>query len=165
MDPRADTRLLDGEPSGIVIPASEATDMRVKIMLLQAEIGKLPDEFACDPPVQHHHAYKVYGREIVLPKGSLVVGKIHRNETLNIIASGDVSVLTENGVQRYKGPTTFVSAKGAKRVVFAHEETYWVTAHGTEKTDLVEIEDEVIAPSYDHVPAILEAKALQTLEG
>lgn len=137
--------------------------VREKILELERFLKSLPDELKIEIQANHYHSHKVYGRQLVLPAGSLVIGKIHKNETLNIICSGEVTVLTEDGVNHYEGPTVFVSKKGAKRCVYSHRDTYWVTAHGTESTSLEDIENEVIAPTYDDVPSIAGRIAL-TLE-
>lgn len=99
-------------------------------------------------PLVHHFAPGLYAREILLPAGSVVVGKIHRHAHINTISRGRVTVATEFGTEELIGPCTFVSIPGTKRVVVAHEDTIWTTYHPTEETDLSVIEDQVIAPSF-----------------
>jgi hypothetical protein len=74
-----------------------------------------------------------------------LTGKIHKYAQLNIMSKGELSVLTEDGVKRVKAPFTIVSPPGTKRVAYAHEDTIWTTIHGTEDTDLVQIESKLIA--------------------
>lgn len=100
-------------------------------------------------PLTHRFANGVYAREILLPKGTMGVGKIHKHGHLNVITKGRVSVLTEFGFHEYVAPFTFVSQPGTKRVFYAHEDTVWTTFHGTESTDLVQIEKDIIAESYE----------------
>ena len=111
-------------------------------------------------PLTHRFANGVYAREILLPAGSMGVGKIHKHGHLNVITKGRVAVLTEFGVSEYVAPFTFVSAPGTKRVFYAYEDTVWTTFHGTQSTDLVEIEKEIIAESFDE----FDAFARQQLE-
>lgn len=100
-------------------------------------------------PVKHHFAPGCYGREMTLPKDSVVVGKIHKHAHLNVISQGHVLVFTEHeGIVELKAPCTFVSTPGTKRVVYAVEETVWTTSHVTDSTDLAEIEREVIAQDF-----------------
>lgn len=96
-------------------------------------------------PVKHHFAHHSYAREITIPAGTLATGKIHKYSQINIIAKGDVSVTTENGVLRIKAPYVLVSPPGTKRAVFAHKETVWITVHGTDETDVEKIEQKFIA--------------------
>ena len=103
-------------------------------------------------PVQHHFAPGAYGREMALPAGLVVVGKIHKHAHINVISKGRVQVFTEqDGVLELAAPCTFVSSPGTKRVVHVLEETVWTTVHVTDKTDLAEIEREVIATDFSEV--------------
>jgi len=99
-------------------------------------------------PVQHHFAPGSYAREITMPEGLVVIGKIHRHAHVNVISKGRVRVLTQDGVQEYHAPCTFVSTPGTQRLVFILEDTVWTTVHVTDKTDLAEIEQEVIVTNY-----------------
>lgn len=73
-------------------------------------------------------------------------------------------VFTEGeGVRELRAPVTFVSSPGTKRVVYALWHTIWTTIHVTDKTDLAEIEEEIIAPSYDDLPK-LEAPTEESAE-
>ena len=103
-------------------------------------------------PVKHHFAPGAYGREMTLPAGMVVVGKIHKHAHINVISKGRVQVFTEQeGVRELAAPCTFVSSPGTKRVVYVLEETVWTTVHVTDKTDLAEIEREVIATDFMEV--------------
>ena len=103
-----------------------------------------------DFPLKHHFAPKVYGREMLIPAGGTIVGKIHRHAHLNIVVRGRAKVATEFGDKVVIGGDVFVSQPGVKRAVHALEETVWITIHPneTDKQDRTEVEDYVIAPSY-----------------
>lgn len=104
---------------------------------------------ATDFHVEHHFAPGSYGRVMHLPKGLLVVGKIHKHSHINVISMGKVQVYTEqDGLLELEAPVTFVSHAYTKRVVLALEDTVWTTVHVTDKTDLAEIEAEVIDTEY-----------------
>lgn len=98
-----------------------------------------------DIPVKHYFSKGVYAREITIPKDTILTGKIHKEWNLNILSKGDISVLTEEGVKRVQAPFAIVSPPGTKRIAYAHEETVWTTVHGTDETDLEEIERIFIA--------------------
>lgn len=102
-------------------------------------------------PLKHYFSPGVYGREVKIAKDTLLIGKIHKSNTMNVLSSGEVSVLSIDGVMRFKAPHTFVSSPGAKRVIYAHEDSTWTTFHGTEETDVAKIEDQFIAKSYDDI--------------
>lgn len=134
--------------------------------------GDLPPD---DSPVKHYfspvdenYGCCAYAREILLRKGSVVIGKIHKHQHLNIISKGKVTVFTEFGKKELEGPCTFVSEVGLKRAVYAHEDTIWTTIHLTAhagEENLDKIEDEVIAPSYGDLGLIASINDLVKIEG
>lgn len=126
---------------------------REAILRLQdAIISEGRDVGPASCPVKHHFAPGSYGREMTLPAGLVVVGKIHKHAHINVISKGRVQVFTEQeGVLELAAPCTFVSSPGTKRVVYVLEETVWTTVHVTDKTDLAEIEREVIATDFKEV--------------
>jgi len=119
---------------------------RSGILQLEHELGQHEQ---VDCPLKHHFAPGVYAREILLPAGSVVIGKIHRHGHLNIISKGSGFVATEFGRDYFNAPYTFTSEPGTKRAVHAITDVIWTTIHLTEETDLAKIEAQIIAPSYD----------------
>ena len=99
--------------------------------------------------VRHYFANGLYARELFLPKGTFIVGKIHKCEHINILSMGDITVVTTEGRFRLQAPYTMVSMPGSKRVGYTHEDTLWTTIHAVESRDLEEIEEMVIAKTYD----------------
>lgn len=93
-----------------------------------------------DVPVNHYFSKDVYAREMNVPKGVFLTGKIHKFENLNILTKGEVSVLSIDGCMRVKAPYTFVASAGAKRLFYMHEDTQWTTIHGTSEKDPEKIE-------------------------
>jgi hypothetical protein len=108
----------------------------------------IPAEALLELPVKHYFSKGVYARELFIPKGTVLTGKVHKYENLNIMSQGDLSVLTEDGIKRVKAPFTIVSPPGTKRVAYAHEDTIWTTIHGTDETDVDKIEEVFIAQDY-----------------
>ena len=107
-------------------------------------------------PLKHTFTDGAYAREIFIPAGVCIVGKIHRHEHLNFLMQGEVVVVTENGKQHLKAPLMMVSAPGTKRVVYALTNVVWTTIHITTKRDLKEIEEEIIAPNYESIGRITQ---------
>ena len=115
---------------------------------------------AVECPVTHHFAQGVYGRELFIPKGTVLTGKIHKFSQLNILSKGDISVLTETGVKRVQAPFSIVSPPGTKRIAYAHEDTVWITVHGTYETDVERIEEIFIAQSEEEFVAFCTQQKL-----
>lgn len=131
--------------NGVEIPKEE-----IKEMIFALE-KKLMLEPQTEAPLKHYFSKELYAREMTIPKGTIVIGKIHKFESFTIISKGDISILSIDGVIRVKAPFAFVASPGAKRLVYAHEETVWTVMHATKETDLSKIESEVIAKDYSEV--------------
>ena len=125
---------------------------------------KLKEAPQTEIPVKHFFSKNVYGREMEVLKGTLLIGKIHKHQTMNVISRGEVSVLSVDGTMRVKAPYTFVSNPGAKRVIFAHEDSTWTTFHGTSETDIDKIEAEFIAKDYSEVEYLDKSETLEIKE-
>ena len=129
------------------LEAGNLNPSRAKLYALQAAVATLPE---VDMPLQHVFAPGAYARTIFIPAGSVIVGKIHKHQHLNILSMGHVTVFTEGGGEEdLQGPLTMVSPAGTKRAVYAHTDTVWTTIHLTNETDLEKIEDHVIAKTYE----------------
>lgn len=128
-----------------------------------ANLGDFLAQFdQADFEVKHTFAPGVYIREIFLPAGSLVLGKIHQHSHYNFLAEGEVSVFTKDGLERKSAPWRGVSTAGTQRAVYAVTDCRWVTVHHnpTDTQDLAEIEAFVIAPSYDALDNTVKFKEL-----
>lgn len=136
---------------------------RQRILHLEATMLAHPqcDKECKDFPVKHFRAPGMIARQMFLPKGGVIVGKIHKHAHLNHITFGHVRVETEHGPMEIKGPHTFTSEVGTKRVVVVLEDTMWTTFHlnpndydPDSEEDMRKLEDEIIAKSYEEVPTI-----------
>ena len=112
-------------------------EFRQKILDLQTELAKEPQ---IELPLLHDFSKGVYLRQIMMPKGSLVLGKTHKTEHLNIVMSGSASVLIDGEVKFIKAPYVFNSGKGIKKILYIHEEMIWATVHVTEETNMDKLE-------------------------
>lgn len=148
------------EPFELV--SNDPIQVRGGILELEKAMLKLPQ---IEMETVHHFAPGVYARELQIPAGTLLTGKIHKTEHINVVSAGDISVLTENGVKRIKAPFTFVSKPGTKRLGLAHTDTVWTTFHVTDETDLVKIEELVIAKTHDETDALIARDVQMLMEG
>jgi len=133
------------------VAISEARDDIMSLaqkMITMIEAGEMQEQ---DCPLTHRFTPGCYLREILMPAGTLIVGKIHATEHFNILLTGQVSVATAEGVEHLQAPYTFISKAGIQKVVYCHTDCVWQTVHVTEETDLLKIEAEVIVESYDQL--------------
>jgi len=128
-------------------------DVRAGIAEVEARMRPMPDVMLGDCcPLKHTFVDGAYVREMTMPAGMLLVSKIHKTCHAYFLLKGEVSVLTEEGVVRFKAPFSGVTMPGTKRIIYAHSEVVWTTVHVTGKTDIDEIENDIIAKSYDEIP-------------
>ena len=102
------------------------------------------------PPIEQYGC-GTYARELFMPTGVLIVGKIHRHSHLTILSKGRVIVVSETGREEISAPHTFVSPIGAKRAFYVLEEAVLTTIHLTKHMSedaMEDIEAEVITPDY-----------------
>jgi hypothetical protein len=131
-----------------------APQIRDQIVALEAAMAAVPGAVFGDSeenPLIHRWADGIYVREIFIPKGTLIVGKLHRHRHPNVLLKGEVIVVTEGGGREHLvAPLAMISEAGTKRVVYALEDTTWVTFHHNphELRDIAALEEQIIAPSY-----------------
>ena len=117
---------------------------REKVAVIVTELKKY-DQIEC--PVKHYFAPNVYIREIFMPAGTVVIGKIHRTEHFNIIEKGRCAIRHDDGiVEILQAPLTFVSKAGVQKVLYIEEDTVWKTVHCTTETDVDKLEELLIEP-------------------
>ena len=110
-------------------------------------------------PLKHSFSDGIYVREITIPAGMLIIGKIHKHDHPNFLLKGEVVVVTEGGgIEELKAPCSMISKPGTKRALYAKTELVWTTVHlnPTNTEDLEELEEEIIAPTYKAYDKFLE---------
>jgi len=116
---------------------------------LEEVLSELPQ---VEAPLRHTFGGGVYVRELFIPKGSIIIGKRHRGETMNMMTHGVLALYmgSDESAQIVKAPQTFVSPPFTKKMAIALEDTIFVNIHPTDKTDLEQIEDEFIIKESDY---------------
>ena len=95
-------------------------------------------------PTRHYFAGGMYCREGLIPKDTLIVGKIHKTEHFIMVLIGRITVWTENGKVELQAPYIGICPPGVQRMGYAHEDTVFVNVHKTDKTDLAEVEADLV---------------------
>lgn len=132
--------------------------LRSKIDEFEESLRALPNQLAVEELKLNHFLTDngLYAREMLIPAGTIVTGKIKKEEYISVLSHGHVTEVTEAGMRTLKAPYTMVSYPGTKRIVWAHELSVWVTIHATKQTTLETIEEDVIASSHEDVPSLLD---------
>lgn len=136
----------------LVAEAGGSAERRAQIAALEAHMLAMDDgdKLDIEAVTFHHFASGVYCREMRLPAGYVLVGKIHKTENMSVLLQGHIRVTTETGTTELHAPQIMVSAPGTKRVGYAITDTIWLSLHavGNER-DLCAIEERFIASSFD----------------
>lgn len=91
-------------------------------------------------PVVHHFGPGIYVREVTLPTGTLAIGHAQRFEHLNIMLTGAVAILKDDGTTEVlRAPMIFVGKPGRK-VGFVLETCVWQNVYATEERDIDKLE-------------------------
>jgi len=139
------------------------SEMRNRITDLANAMLARPD-IQIDVQIDHFFAPGIYVRQMTMPKGSTVVGMIHKTEHICILTKGSVSVANAEGTELYHAPCVIHSMPGTQRALHALEETVWINIHHNPEnlTDLEKIEENYVVDTFEK---FLEHEALKKIEG
>ena len=119
------------------VPTQEQIDK------LQAEMVKMPQ---AELQTEHFFSPGMYCRRVYRSAGTLIVGKVHKEPHFFMCAKGEIIAWTEVGMRKLQAGDVVESKPGTKRVTLAVTDAIGITIHRTDKTDLDEIEAELIEP-------------------
>ena len=114
---------------------------RAQIERLQEEISKLPQ---AELKTEHFFVPGMYLRKLSRP--AVIVGKVHKHPHFFLCAAGEILAWSEKGMVALRPGDVIESKPGTKRATFALVDSIGITIHKTDKTDLDEIEHELIEP-------------------
>jgi hypothetical protein len=117
---------------------------REKIDALQAQIVAMPQ---CEDMVTSHYFNGgMYCRKLWRPAGTVIVGKVHKEPHFFLCAAGEIMAWSETGMRHMMPGDVIESQPGTKRVTLALTDAIGITIHKTDKTDLDEIEADLLEP-------------------
>ena len=97
----------------------------------------------------HYYGENVYVRSLLIPAGTSLVGYIHKQDRVCIIAQGKVTFVDEfQGRQTVEAPWVGEFKAGSKTAVYAHTDTLWVACLGTELKDEDIMTDKLVTGSH-----------------
>lgn len=115
-------------------------------------------------PLKHLFTPGLYVREIFIPKGTVLTSKLHKTEHPFMVSMGCISVFTEaEGEVMIKAPYTGVTKPGTRRIIYAHEDTFFTTFHPNPDNceDLEELESRIIEPYTNSLILNKEKEAIE----
>jgi hypothetical protein len=124
--------------AGYGVQEHSPEEVRAAILAAEGVMRQLP-QVEIEPT--HVFAQGLYSRSILIPKGVRITGKVHRQDDLQIMVYGDITILTPDGFKRLVGHHVFRGKAGVKQIGHAHEDTLWITVHAAVETDLDRLEE------------------------
>ena len=125
-------------------------DLELPNYVSREQVERLQEQMAVMPQAElvteHQFSPGMYMRKLYRPAGTLIVGKVHKEPHFFLCAKGEIIAWTENGMKRLQSGDVVESKPGTKRVTLAVTDAIGITIHRTDKTDLDEIEAELIEP-------------------
>lgn len=98
-------------------------------------------------PLKHTFADGIYVRQMSMNADTVVVGAIHKHLHVWFLLTGNISVVTKDGLEDYVAPCYVVATPGTKRVIYANEDSIFVNIHKnpTNSQDIEFLEKEIVA--------------------
>ncbi len=142
-------------------------------LVVRSKIDKLQDEMSLaihngtikqtikncktdNDQADHYYGENLYVRSLLIPAGTALVGYIHKQDRVCIIASGKVTFSDEFlGTKTVEAPWVGEFKAGSKTAVYAHEDTLWVAALGTDSVDDNNMVDKLVVSSHEEYDAFL----------
>lgn len=138
-----------------ILIANTKLPFKESVTLAEDFLIKLPQ---LPMEVVHHFSPGIYARELRIPAGTVLIGKVHKTEHLCTL-SGDIEIMSEDGGGRFTGYHTFLSKPGVKRIGLARASTVFTTFHSTSETDTDKLEDILTVNTYEEYEQFLIGNA------
>lgn len=125
-------------------------ELRKSVLQLEAAMNAMADHHVVIEP-KHYFAPGIYMREISIPAGTVLTGKIHRTEHMCVVTKGFIRVVTDDGVKDLECGKVIKSMPGAKRCLVAMEDSIWLNVHHnpTNETELEKIEELYVVDTFE----------------
>jgi hypothetical protein len=154
--------LLDPTSGELVPPSADPLEVRRWIVGLTKRL--LASGEKREMEVKHTFLDGMYVRELFIPKGTLLVGKMHKLPCVNVVSKGDISVLTETGSARVKAGYSVVSPAGIQKVGYAHEDTVFVNVFRTDETDPQKIDQAIAWEAFEGYEALTDGRTIEVIQ-
>lgn len=126
-------------------------DMREKLDTLVKEMMGMPQAHC---PVREFFSPGVYAREITIPKGTVLVGAVHKTQNLAVLSMGRLRLVTESGTTEIEAsPTPMTVQPGGMNAALALEDSVWTNyfANPTNERDPRKLVEMLSESSYDEL--------------
>jgi hypothetical protein len=123
----------------------------IESLLLNSDSSGIIKGDSNELPLTHSFSEGIYAREIFMPKGMFVIGKIHILYHTFFLMKGKIRMFTQDGMKEIEAPFYGNAKAGTKRVLIILEDTVFVTVHPNPDNikELDKLEDMFVVSSYE----------------
>lgn len=138
--------------------------VEARLIELGGEVRQRGDAGPDFAHVDHTFTPGLYTRTIRMAAGAIITSEVHRTEHPFVVHQGRCYVFNESSGEwtLLQAPYMGITRPGTRRLLLIVQETVWSTFHATDKTDVTEIENEILEPRSN--PLIPSAERKQELE-
>jgi hypothetical protein len=126
--------------------------------------GLMPIDINSPEHLKHYFANGAYVREMILPANTVVVGRIHKHETINILLEGEITVIDENGSRTdFKAPNVFIAPAGNQKAAKTLTPIRWLNCWACETTDPDEALDLLTCETAEEYSKFIDSEDVKRL--
>lgn len=116
---------------------------------------------------QHLFADGMYCRQVSMPKGSLIIGHVHKKEAINVLASGTILIKTrvEDEWEEISAPFVNSTKGGMRKIIYVLEDAYFMNIFRTDNTTLDKLYDECVEEDVGSKPYLQAQEIKKQLGG
>jgi len=97
---------------------------------LESELKKLPQLTDEDYQLKEYYSGGLYCRQITIPAGALITGRIYKFDHIEMMVSGEITIISADGPKNTYEGFNVISAKSGKRQAgLAISDTVWMTVN------------------------------------
>jgi mannose-6-phosphate isomerase-like protein (cupin superfamily) len=96
------------------------------------------------PETAHFFSAGVYAKQMILPKNHTAKSHKHNYDHLSILAQGEVDVVCNDVITRFKAPTCIEIKAGITHEIRAFEDSVFFCIHAIDETDKDNIDEVLI---------------------
>lgn len=114
------------------------TALGSKVGVLLGSMKQLP---LIECKEEHFFGPSIYVKQVTMPTGAVVIGKVHKHEHLCVMLTGKMILVNEDGDKKeLVAPLTFV-AKPGRKVAYILDTVIFQNIFATEEKDIDKLED------------------------
>jgi quercetin dioxygenase-like cupin family protein len=80
-------------------------------------------------PITHEFADQIYIRKMIMPADYVVAGATHKHKHAWFLLQGKVTIKEKGETVTHIAPCYTISKPGAKRIIYAHEKSIFISVH------------------------------------